>query len=54
MLEINLRKKHHKVLAGLVVVFAIAWAVWTFFLLPASQTPSLPAPVAPGGNAVPR
>lgn len=34
-------KKHHW-LGVLVVAFALAWALWTFFWLPASEMPNLP------------
>jgi len=30
-------QRHHKLLIGFALVFAIAWAVWTFFLLPAAD-----------------
>jgi len=30
-------QKHHKLIAAFAVVFAVAWAIWTFFLLPAAD-----------------
>lgn len=42
MLKLNLKK--HQWLAILVVVFVVAWALWTFVWVPTSETPSLPIP----------
>ncbi|GEM_PF-5805486 len=43
---VNFHKHRGKVLV-LVTIFAIAWAIWTLFLLPASETPYLPDPGTP-------
>ncbi|MBY0370983.1 hypothetical protein K2X33_09870 [bacterium] len=47
-------KKHHKVVVVLTVLFALAWALWTFIMLPASETPSFPNPAeTPPGETPP-
>lgn len=30
-------ERHHKIIVSLAIVFLVAWAVWTFVLLPASE-----------------
>jgi hypothetical protein len=50
MLEI--KKKKTGIFLVLAIVFTIAWSVWTFYLVPRSETPSLPVPIAPAGNPV--
>ena len=47
----KLVKPHVIIFLG--ILFALAWGIWTFILLPRSETPHLPVPTQVEPNAAP-
>ena len=47
----KLLRPHVIIILG--ILFAVAWGIWTFILLPQSETPNLPVPsqAEPGNQA---